>query len=105
MLRTFGSCILLAALSACATRANPAGDPAGTPIVALDAGALAGTVAAPGGVLAFQGIPYAAPPVGDGRWRAPAPLARWDGVLTDGRAWTCSGPLMLQEIERLRSVE
>ena len=24
---------------------------------------------------------------------------------TDGRAWTCSGPLMLQEIERLRSVE
>ena len=25
-------------------------------------------------------------------------------IETDGRAWTCSGPLMLQEIERLRSI-
>lgn len=28
----------------------------------------------------FQGIPYAAPPKGDLRWNAPAPVARWDGV-------------------------
>ena len=25
-------------------------------------------------------------------------------VLTDGRAWTCAGPLMLDEVERLRRV-
>ena len=25
-------------------------------------------------------------------------------VITDGRPWTCSGPLMIAEIERLRSV-
>lgn len=29
------------------------------------------------GVLAFRGIPYAAPPVGARRWQAPAPYERW----------------------------
>ena len=28
----------------------------------------------------FRGIPYAEPPVGERRWRAPAPLPRWDGA-------------------------
>ncbi|HKA28302.1 MAG TPA: carboxylesterase family protein [Candidatus Binatia bacterium] len=34
----------------------------------------------PYGNAAWLGIPYAAPPVGSMRWRAPAPPARWDGV-------------------------
>ena len=33
-----------------------------------------------GAVRAFLGIPYAAPPVGDLRWKPPLPAARWSGV-------------------------
>ncbi len=32
------------------------------------------------GVLAFKGIPFAAPPTGENRWRAPQPVAKWKGV-------------------------
>src|ERR1700676_4292301 len=30
-------------------------------------------------VRAFLGLPYAAPPVGDMRWKAPAPPVKWKG--------------------------
>ncbi len=33
------------------------------------------------GILAFKGIPFAAPPVGDLRWKAPQPVKPWKGVL------------------------
>ncbi|MCE1247549.1 MAG: carboxylesterase family protein [Firmicutes bacterium] len=36
----------------------------------------------------FQGIPYAAPPVGNYRWKAPQPPADWDGI----RECTAFGP-------------
>ncbi len=50
----------------------------GTPIVTIEGGAVRG-VAMPGGY-AFHGLPYAAPPIGNLRWRAPRPPAAWDGV-------------------------
>ena len=49
--------------------------------VRIDTGALAGVVGSTQPtVRAFKGIPYAAPPLGENRWRAPQPAAKWDGV-------------------------
>jgi para-nitrobenzyl esterase len=31
-------------------------------------------------VRVFKGIPFAAPPLGENRWRAPQPVAKWEGV-------------------------
>jgi para-nitrobenzyl esterase len=43
---------------------------------------ISGTAGADSDVRVFKGIPYAAPPVGDLRWRAPKPAAKWEGVRT-----------------------
>jgi para-nitrobenzyl esterase len=48
------------------------------PLVQLDAGTLRGTHAE--SVIAFRGIPYARPPLGELRWRPPLPPAPWQGV-------------------------
>ena len=32
------------------------------------------------GLEVFKGIPYAAPPVGELRWKAPKPVQTWNGV-------------------------
>ncbi len=43
-------------------------------------GKVRGIEAADPRITAFKGIPFAAPPVGDLRWRAPQPAANWEGV-------------------------
>ena len=48
------------------------------PSATIDTGQLRG--ARIDGVLAFRGVPYARPPVGALRWRAPQPAAAWDGI-------------------------
>jgi len=47
-------------------------------LVATEAGAVRGVEGA--GVRAWVGVPYAAPPIGDRRWRAPRPVEPWSGV-------------------------
>lgn len=47
-------------------------------IVTIDSGMLKGERS--GTVVSFKGIPYAAPPVGDLRWRNPRPIEQWSGT-------------------------
>ena len=48
--------------------------------VRIENGMVSGVAGISAGVRVFKGIPYAAPPVGANRWRAPQPAANWDGV-------------------------
>src|SRR5450432_2943462 len=48
--------------------------------VRVTGGVVEGTDSADGKVKIFKGIPYAAPPVGELRWKEPQPLAAWEGV-------------------------
>jgi para-nitrobenzyl esterase len=48
-------------------------------IVKVEGGKVEGTNK--NGVIIFRGIPFAEPPVGDLRWRAPVPAKRWKGIL------------------------
>lgn len=48
--------------------------------VKTDKGTVEGEPTADGKVMAFKGIPYAAPPVGKLRWAPPAPAPAWNGV-------------------------
>ena len=52
------------------------------PTVTVSGGQIRGQVLASGAV--FKGVPYAAPPVGDLRWREPAPVVTWKGVRNAG---------------------
>jgi para-nitrobenzyl esterase len=84
--RRLGCFGIVALLFSCRTAgtASPSSDSSPTspvrgnraPVVSTDHGPLAGKVLE-GGVRAFLGVPFAAPPVGALRWRAPADAASW----------------------------
>src|SRR5271157_5678714 len=52
---------------------------AGSLTVKTEQGKVTGKTINEGKVKAFLGLPYAAPPVGDMRWKAPEPPAKWKG--------------------------
>lgn len=59
---------------------SPAASTAVHPLVQTTAGTVRGT-RRPDGTSAFLGIPFAEPPTGERRFRAPVPRAPWDGIL------------------------
>lgn len=69
------------------------GDP-----VRIDSGWVDGTLLAHG-VKAYYGIPFAAPPVRENRWRAPQPVKAWKGVFTaDSKGPSCLQPMRAPSI-------
>ena len=48
--------------------------------VRLDSGSISGTTGTSGEVRIFRGVPYAAPPIGELRWKAPQPVSKWEGI-------------------------
>jgi para-nitrobenzyl esterase len=62
------------------------------PVVHLASGNVRGKLQ--GAVAVFQGVPYAAPPVGALRWKEPQPVAAWTGV----RDATKPSPACVQDV-------
>lgn len=66
---------LLAAAVFCCSAAN-----AQTPVLNIEGGQVQGVTTDIDGVIVYRGIPYAAPPIRELRWKAPQPVVPWKGV-------------------------
>jgi para-nitrobenzyl esterase len=64
--------------------------------VPTESGMLKGAPGTDKSITVFKGVPFAAPPVGDKRWRAPEPPVKWEGV----RAADAFGANCVQTITR-----
>jgi para-nitrobenzyl esterase len=78
--------LLIAGPAAHAQKGGEGGAP-----IAVDGGLVSGV--ASDGVIRYLGVPFAAPPVGALRWRAPQPVIPWPGV----KAAEAFGPACLQK--------
>ena len=72
---TYGVPLRSGCLLLCAVAVAAAADQ-----VKVEGGALEGIAGADSAVRIFEGVPFAAPPVGVLRWQAPQPAAAWTGV-------------------------
>jgi para-nitrobenzyl esterase len=70
------------------------------PTVAVTGGRIEGKMSSDGGA-SFKGIPFAAPPVGDLRWREPARVKAWPGLLQANRY----GPSCMQKAQTWNAEE
>ncbi len=85
------------------------------PVLTIEGGRVTGVETPTEGVIAYKGIPFAAPPVGDLRWKGPQPVIPWEGVMVAdsfgaaamqvtwepnsfyGREWQASGSVPFDE--------
>jgi para-nitrobenzyl esterase len=81
---SLGCCALVAGLLLSVASHAASNKESDRPIVTVTGGQVQGRfLPAPGGAV-FKGIPYAAPPIGDLRWREPQPVKPWTGVRQAG---------------------
>ena len=93
-LRSIGALLALQVISGCASGGSGAPPPVKTSAsIRTTAGLVRGIEGSRPGVRAYLGMPYAAPPVGERRWRAPAPLL---GMWTNVRSASTFGPSCMQ---------
>jgi len=50
------------------------------PVLKIEGGEVIGVPTLTKGIIAYKGIPFAAPPVGNLRWKEPQPVIPWEGV-------------------------
>lgn len=50
------------------------------PVLTIEGGKIQGVPTSVEGIIAYKGVPFAAPPVGDLRWKEPQPVVPWEGV-------------------------
>ena len=98
--RAWAALLVTAAVVACCGRGGGMASLKTEPAYAgpLDAGVVRTSMGLVRGMVAadyrlFQGIPYAAPPVGPLRWQPPRPAAKWSGTLDA----TKPGPQCMQD--------
>ena len=70
-------------------------NPAVTEVVTVGQGQLTGVLTPDGAVEVYAGIPYAAPPVGELRWKEPQDPASWEGVFAADRF----APMSMQVVQ------
>src|SRR3990167_2552098 len=85
-------CLLSIGLAACSSAPAASGNEASAdrPVVTVEQGKLAGS--REGAINVYRGIPYAAAPIGDLRWKPPQPAEPWQDV----RDATAFGPSCIQ---------
>jgi len=68
--------LCMALLAAC----TAVGTQSPNPVLTIEGGQIQGVFADLPGVYVYRGIPYAAAPLGDLRWKEPQPVVPWEGV-------------------------
>ncbi|WP_100614201.1 carboxylesterase/lipase family protein [Confluentibacter citreus] len=66
--------VLSLAFVSCKEKTDP------NPVLTIEGGQIQGVPTPTEGIVAYKGIPFAAPPVGDLRWKEPQPILPWEGV-------------------------
>lgn len=70
LLSTFAAIMII--MMSCSKETNP--------VLTIEGGQIQGIETTTQGVIVYKGIPFAAPPTGENRWKEPQPVVPWSGI-------------------------